>query len=90
MDDFASTQAQLAELRAEVQENTAILKKMRRDALIGAIVKWVIWGVLLIASYFITMQFLEPYLGVLQGGQQAGQGQDLNALLEQYKDLLGQ
>jgi len=61
---------------------------MRRDALIGGIVKALIWVVLIVGSYYLTMQFLEPYMGVLQG--QGGQGQDLGALMEQYRALLGQ
>lgn len=88
MDDFASIQAQLVELRAKVEDNTRILKAMRRDALIGGIVKTAIWVGLLIVSYYLTMQFLEPYMGLLEG--QGGQGQDFGALLEQYRALLGQ
>ena len=88
MDDTTSIQGQLVELRAKVEENTRILKAMRRDALIGSIIKTLIWVLLIAGSYYLTMQFLEPYMGVLEA--QGGQGQDFGALLEQYRALLGQ
>lgn len=85
-----SIQGQLAELKALTEENNKILKAMRRDAIIGAVVKMLIWIVLIVVSYQLSMKFLEPYLGMLQGAQGDGQGQDLNALMEQYKQLMGQ
>ncbi len=85
----SSIQGQLAELREKVEENTRILKAMRRDALIAGIIKTVIWVGLLVISYQLTMQFLEPYMAMLQGGS-GGQEQDFGALIEQYRELLGQ
>jgi hypothetical protein len=81
-----SIQGQLTELKKLTEDNNRILKAMRRDALIGSIVKTLIWVALIGASYYFSMKLLTPYLGMLQGAQ----GQDMNALFEQYKELLGQ
>ena len=69
------------------RENNKILKAMRRDALIMGTLKTLIWIVLVVASFYFSMKFLEPYLGMLPTGQG---GQDYGALFEQYKSLLGQ
>lgn len=84
-----SIQGQLGELKRLTEENNRILKAMRRDALIGSIVKTLIWVALIVASYYFTMKLVTPYLGMLEG-MQGGQEQDMNALFEQYKELLGQ
>ncbi len=85
-----SIEKQLEELRSLVNENNRLLKAMRRDALIGGIVKFVVWAGLLAVSYYFTIQFIGPYLSALQGMQGSGQGQDLNALFEQYRGFLGE
>jgi hypothetical protein len=92
MEDTTSIQGQLAELKRLTEENNAMLKSMKRNALIMGIIKTVVWVVVLFGSYYLTMQFLEPYLGVLKGMPQAGDGgaQDWGALFEQYRQLLGQ
>jgi hypothetical protein len=84
-----SIQGQLGELKRLTEENNRILKAMRRDALIGSIIKTLIWVALIAASYYFTMKLLTPYLGMLEG-MQGGQGQDMNALFDQYRELLGQ
>jgi len=70
------------------RENNRLLKAMRRDALIGSIVKMLVWVVLIGASFYFSMQFLEPYLGMLEGVQ--GQGTDWQQVLEFYQGQLGQ
>ncbi len=70
------------------RENNKILKAMRRDALIMGTLKTLIWIVLIVASFYFSMKFLEPYLGMLENQGQGGQ--DYGALFEQYKGLLGQ
>jgi hypothetical protein len=70
------------------KENNRLLKAMRRDALIGGIVKTLIWVVLIVISFYFSMKFLEPYLGMLEGVSK--DGTDYGALFEDYKALLGQ
>lgn len=70
------------------EENNKILKDMRRDALIGGVVKVLVWVVLIGASFYFSIKFLEPYLGSLIGAQEGNQ-QDIGALLEQYQSLIG-
>lgn len=81
---------ELIEENIELAKDTRkMLKAMRRDALIAGIVKTAVWAVLIIASFWLSAKFLEPYLGALQGAQ--GQGaSDYQALFEQYKGMLGQ
>ncbi len=71
------------------QENNKILKAMRRDAIIGGVIKMAIWIVLGVASFYFSMKFLEPYLKMLPAAGEGGQ-QDYGALFEEYKSLLGQ
>ena len=71
------------------EENTKLLKAMRRDALIGGIVKTVLWIVLIVASFYFSAKFLEPYLGMMPTGQGGGETQDFGALLKEYQGLLG-
>lgn len=70
------------------KENNRLLKAMRRDALIGGVIKFVVWIVLILASFYFSMKFLEPYLGMLQNA--SGDSTDYSALFEEYKALLGQ
>lgn len=72
------------------KENNKLLKRMRRDALIGGILKFLIWVVLIVASFYLSAKLLEPYLGTLQSMQNGGQGTDWQALIDQYKSQLGQ
>lgn len=72
------------------KENNKLLKRMRRDAIIGGILKFLVWVVLIVASFYLSFQLLQPYLGALQGMQGNGQGTDWQALLDQYKSQIGQ
>lgn len=92
MDKAPTTLDDLRELLEDnleaTEENNKILKDMRRDALIGGVVKIVVWVVLIGASFYFSIKFLEPYLGMMTTGQD-GQQQDIGALLEQYQSLIG-
>ncbi len=70
------------------EENTKILKAMRRDALIGGVLKFVFWILIVVASFYVSAKFLEPYLDGMMGGGE-GQTQDIGALLKEYQNLLG-
>jgi hypothetical protein len=71
------------------RENNKLLKAMRRDAIIGGVLKMVIWLALILVSFYLSAKFLEPYLGMMTSGQ-GGKAQDFGALFEQYKSLMGQ
>ena len=72
------------------KENNKLLKRMRRDAVVGGILKFVVWLVLIVGSFYLSAKFLEPYLGMLQGAQGGAGGTDWQALYNQYKGQLGQ
>ncbi|HRH24681.1 MAG TPA: hypothetical protein PK109_03795, partial [Candidatus Paceibacterota bacterium] len=81
----------LEDLKELLEENIALtkdtrkmLKRMRREAFIAGVVKTAVWAVLLIASFWLSAKFLEPYLGMMTAGQE-GAEQDYGALFEQYK-----
>lgn len=88
----ASLSDQVEEILILTRENNKLLKKIRRDAIIGGILKIALWAVVILASFYFSAKFLEPYLGMLQtAGQQGGQSiGDVQGLIEQYKGLLGQ
>lgn len=86
--------ANLEELKDLLEENIEIgketnklIKAMRRDALVGGIVKFAIWLVLIVASFYLSAKFLEPYLGTLTNENGAG---DYKALFDQYRVMMGQ
>lgn len=71
------------------EENNTLLKAMRRDALIGGILKFVFWILIVAASFYVSAKFLEPYMGLMMNGQQE-QTQDIGKLFKEYQNLLGQ
>lgn len=79
----------LQELLDLTKENNRLLKAMRRDALIGGIVKMLIWIALIGGSFYFSMQFLTPYLSMLENVQEGSRGMNFDALLEQYRALYG-
>jgi len=70
------------------KENNKMLKRIRRDAIIGGIAKFVFWLVVIVASFYYSLKLIEPYLSAFQDTQN-GQGSDYQSLINQYKDLLG-
>ena len=90
--DNGSMSDQIEEMLILTRENNKLLKRIRRDAIIGGILKIAIWALLIVVSFYFSAKFLEPYLGMLQSaGQQGGQGiGDVQGLIDQYKGLLGQ
>ena len=80
---------ELIEENIELTKDTRkMLKDMRREAFIGGLIKMLIWVILIVASFYFSMKFLEPYLGMLGTAGQGGG--DWAALLEQYKGFMGQ
>jgi hypothetical protein len=79
----ASVQDQLDDIYDLVRANNKLLKRIRRDALVGTVVKTLIWTVLIIGTTYYSFKFIEPYLGML-GGSDTG-GMDWKALLDEYK-----
>ena len=75
---------QLKELYELTRENNRMLKDMRRDALIGGIIQFVWWVIILVVLPYFTWLFLQPYLEGLLGAYQAAQGQSA-----QVTDALG-
>lgn len=88
--DSSNLLEKIEETLKVTRENNRLLKAMRRDALIGGILKMAIWVVLVGASIYFSAQFLEPYLKMIQNVQGSSSGTDFNALIEQYKSLIGQ
>lgn len=92
--DSASMSDQIEEIRMLVRENNKLLKKIRRDAIIGGILKIVLWILVILASLYFSTKFLEPYLGMLQSATEQPKAPqnigDINAFIEQYKGLLGE
>ena len=60
------------------KENNRLIKAMRRDALIGGVVKVLIWGVLIGGSLYFSLQYLEP---LLVGAEEMGQNKEALQML---------
>jgi hypothetical protein len=47
-------------------ENNKILKRMRRDAIVGGILKLLLWTVLIVGSLYFTWRLLAPYTDMVK------------------------
>ena len=96
--------AHLEELLEEnlelAKENNKLLKEMRRNAIIGLVVRIIIWLLVLGVPLFFLSTYLGPILDALQGqanGQEIPIGlfglpseEQLNRLIEQYQAGFGE
>ncbi len=62
-----------------------MLKDMRRDAMIGGIIHFVWWVVLVVVLPYLTWLYLQPYLEGILSAYQSAQGQSA-----QMSDALSQ
>lgn len=76
---------QLKDLYATVKENNRMLKDMRRDAMIGGIIHFVWWVILVVVLPYLTWLYLQPYLEGIMSAYQSAQGQSA-----QMSDALNQ
>lgn len=65
------------------KENNHMLKAMRRDAMVGGLVRIVLWLVVLGGSYYLTMVYLEPLLNMFTGAAEM-RPEDFQRLFEEY------
>jgi hypothetical protein len=70
------------------RENNQLLKAIRRDALIGGVIKVLIWGVLIGGSLYFSLHYLEPLLAPMQALQGQGGTDGMKVLLELYNGNL--
>lgn len=87
--DYRSLGDEIKAIREKTEETNRLIRAMRRDAIIFGILKAVFWVVVLVGSYYLTMQYLEPLLGSMTGNSE-GSSFDFNELLQQYQELTGQ
>lgn len=82
------------------KENNKLLKEMRRNAIIGLVVRVIIWLVVLGVPLFFLSTYLGPILDAISGqanGQEIPVGlfglpseEQLNRLIEQYQAGFGE
>lgn len=84
----------LAEILRLTKENNRMLHKMRRNAFVGGIVKFLMWAAFLIIPLWLYMQYLAPVMtsmietmNQVQGTGAKAQAQfgDLNASLQKLQ-----
>jgi len=70
----------LNEMFEMVRQNNSMLRTMRRSALIGGILKFIFWVVILVVIPYYVWQYFQPYLKQIQSTYQTvqGQGQSLS------------
>ena len=71
------------------EENNRLLKAIRRDALIGGIIKFIFWILIVVASFYFSAKLIEPYLSSFTGADSMN-AEDFGALIEVYKNQMGQ
>lgn len=70
------------------KQNNHLLKAMRRDALIGGIVKTLIWVVLIVGSFYFSLKFLEPMMKPFTGGEKGADTKTLETIIDLYNGKL--
>jgi hypothetical protein len=91
-------EAELADIKAKLAENTRILKKLEsshRWTLIVSLVKWLVYIGIIIGTYAILQPYLEQMLNVYSGIQDSAEtfsdikaktsGFDFNSILDLLK-----
>lgn len=88
----------MEELLRLSRENNRMLRAMRRSSFVGAIVKVIVWVVLIIVPLWFYMQYIAPMLEStlqmyeqMQGTSAAAQTQfgQINHYMEQLRSLYG-
>ena len=86
----------LAEILRLTKENNRMLHKMRRNALFGSILKFVLWAAFILVPLWLYMQYLAPVMTSMietmnqvqgTGAQAQAQFSDLNASLQKLQAL---
>jgi hypothetical protein len=67
------------------RENNKILKAMRRDALIGGLLKTIIWVVFLVVSIYFTIQYLDPLISSFGNATSGMNPEDFKAIIDFYQ-----
>lgn len=84
----------LDELYKLVKQNNKMLKRMRRDAFVGGILKFVWWAaILIVIPYLIYVFYLQPYVLQLQSlyntvNESAGQINDATNQIEEVRNSI--
>ncbi len=66
---------QAKELVELTRQNNRMLKDMRRDAMIGGIIHFVWWVILVVVLPYLTWLYIQPYLDGVLSAYQNMQGQ---------------
>jgi len=64
----------LNEMFEMVRQNNAMLRTMRRNAMVGSIIKFVFWILLLVVVPYYVWQYFQPYLEEIQNTYQSVHG----------------
>lgn len=84
--------ASLNEIYKLVKQNNRMLKRMRRDAFIGGILKFVWWiAILVVIPYLLYVFYLQPYVLQLQSlyntvNESAGQINEVTGEIERLRN----
>lgn len=72
------------------KENHRLLKKMRRAAIVGGILRIIWWALILGVPIYLYFAFAQPYINDLQSSIQGVQsaGEQLSTAPEQFQELL--
>lgn len=82
------------ELYELAKENNHMLRTMRRNAMIGGIVKFIFWIIMLVVLPYVTWLYIQPYVEGALHTYQSVQGKansittGTNADVSQIQDLL--
>ena len=75
----------LREVLALTKDNNKILRSMRRNAVIGGILKTLLWLIAIFAPLYLYYVYIAPQLAPYFGGS-IPTGEDFRNLLNQYQE----
>ena len=89
LSDGSTLEDRIDELTEKVEETNKLLKAMKRDALIGGVLKFVVWCIVIIVSYVTIVNYLTPLLQTFTGTGKVSPT-DVNNVIDFYKKNLSQ
>lgn len=88
MEQPSSLEELLRQNIALTKENNHLLKAMRRDALIGGVVKTLLWIVLIVGSFYFSLKFIEPLMKPFSQSQEQLDPKALETIIDLYNGKL--
>jgi|JI8StandDraft_1071087.scaffolds.fasta_scaffold95001_3 hypothetical protein len=83
--DGSSIEERLDELFELVEETNKTVRAMRREAIIGRVIRFFMWAIVIISAYVTIVNYLTPLLQTFSGVGEI-KPTDINNLIDFYRE----